>query len=307
MTCFIVNPRSGVGSTLRRWRRLEPLARNLFPEHEVRWTEERGHGRSLAEAAAREGLSPVVAVGGDGTISEVVDGLMQAADGQGQAPVEMGIVPSGTGGDTVRTLGIPRQPEAALRRVHQGEPCQIDVGRLCYTTHSGSGAELFFINVADAGLGGETIRMVESIKQLRGSLAFLVGSLVAMFRHQPRLVSIRCDDEDEVRRVEAGVVAVANGRFFGGGMQISPRSDPSDGHMDLVAIPYRNPLQGLGLLLKVYRGTALEDPLVISRPVQKVHLEVLDGGTVLLDADGEQPGRLPASFEVVPAALSLRL
>jgi len=259
----------------------------------------------LAEAAAREGCPRVVVVGGDGTVSEAVDGLLRATGGA-PSEVELGIVPAGTGGDLARTLGIPRKIDAALLCAARGRAQRIDVGRVRFTGNAGDIEERHFVNVADAGLGGETVERVESLKRLPGTLAYLLGSLVAIARHRSRPVRIWIEGAAPFR-LDAGVVALANGRTFGGGMRIAPRSDPADGALDLVAMPYLTPLRALGLLAKVYSGTALDDSRVIWRRVAGVTLEPLDGGEVLLDVDGEQPGRLPATFEVLPKALIVRV
>jgi YegS/Rv2252/BmrU family lipid kinase len=308
MIRFIVNPHAAGGSTRARWSRLEPAVRERFPDAGTLWTKARGDARRLAEAAVREGCSLIVAVGGDGTISEVVDGMLRAdprvSDG-GES--ELGIIPSGTGGDLIRSLAVPLDPLAALNTLTTTQSRRIDVGKIRYQGAAGNEIESHFVNVADAGLGGETVQSIDSFKRLPGTLAYFSGTVAAMLRHRPRAVRIWIDDEPEPMAVDAGVVAVANGRFFGGGMCISPQSHLDDGYLDLIAIPYRAPSRSLGLFRKIYRGRVLTDRAVTSRRVRRLRIEPVDPvRPVLLDVDGEQPGALPAAFEVLPLALSVR-
>lgn len=269
-------------------------------------TRESGHAVRLAEAAAGEGCSPVIAVGGDGTISQVVDGLVRAGGGA-RASAELGIVPSGTGGDLVRTLGISRSSERAMLGIASGRREKIDAVRIRFETDDGTTIVRHCVNVADAGLGGETVKYVESMKSLPGTVAYLAGSIVAIARHHPQRVQIDLNHGAERHEIDAGVVAVANCRYFGGGMQIAARADPSDGELDFVAIGHCPPLEAFGLLMKIYRGSALDDPRVLWRRATHIRLDSPGGSNVLLDVDGEQPGRLPATFDVLPGALTLRI
>ncbi len=310
MTVFIVNPNAAGGSTRRRWQQLEALACALFPGARTLWTEARGHARKLAFRAAQEGCSLIVAVGGDGTVSEVVDGILQARRDAGdrRTRVELGIIPSGTGGDLIRSLNIPADPGTALEALARTESRLIDVGAIDYQNHAGVTAVSHFINVADAGLGGETVASIDAYKRLPGTLAYLAGTVAAMLRHSARPLQIWIDEEAEPRLMSAGVVAVANGCFFGSGMCISPKSALDDGYLDLVAIPYRAPLRSVGLFRKIYQGRVLEDPEVFSARVRSVRMEPLDAAQspILLDVDGEQPGTLPARFKVLPKVLRIR-
>ncbi len=303
---LIANPRSGGGATGRRLSQILELGRRLFDDIEMVTTEAPGHAVALAETAAKAGRSPVIAVGGDGTVSQVVDGLFRAGE-SGRAPVELGIVPAGTGGDLARTLGIPRSAERAMLGIACGRSETIDAARICYKADDGADALSHYVNIADAGLGGETVRYVESMKRLPGKAAYLAGSIVAIARHRPRRVRIDLNDGAELHEIEAGVVAVANGRYFGGGMQIAPRADPSDGELDVIAIAHCPPLEALRLLAKIYRGSAFDDPRVLWRRARRVRLDAPSAEQVLLDVDGEQPGRLPATFEALPGALTIRI
>ena len=288
----------------RVWERIEGPAQTLLPGMTVFYTERRGHGIALAEEAGRRGDDTVVAVGGDGTISEVVNGLLRAGNGASRNP--LGIIPAGTGGDTVRTLGVPRDPGAALLCLTRGRRRTIDAGRVTFDLDGAAPEERYFLNVADAGLGGETVAAVDGLKRLGGRTGFLVGTLLALARFRPANVRIRIDDGADEWTSLADVVACGNCRFFGGGMQIAPRADPADGLLDLVLIQHQPPWKSIPGLRRVYDGTLLDDPAVRWRRVRSVDVTA-DRPDVRVDVDGEQPGMLPARFEVLPRAIDVVL
>lgn len=265
-------------------------------------TEYGGHGVELARDLAA-GATVLVSVGGDGTHNEVTAGLVAAG-----VPLDtprVGFLTLGTGGDFRKTLGLPVDPvtqiTAILDDVEAGRSARIDVGRLTYVDHEGRTAERGFVNIAGFGISGQVDAYVNSTtKAFGGLVSFFVATLRATLAWRNRPVRIRIDGEDlgEVRLYN---LAVANGRWFGGGMMVAPEAKPDDGLFDVVCLGDLSFVETLGLTRHIYAGTHLGLPKIWQRRGRVVEAESRD--EVLLDVDGEPLGRLPAKFEIVPEAI----
>jgi diacylglycerol kinase (ATP) len=303
---LIVNPASAGGRTGRHFDAIVRAVREAVGDFDWSFTRRRGDGRVLASEAARTGANLVVAVGGDGTASEVVDGL--AADGARPGlPVAFGFIPRGTGGDFRRSLGWPTDPGEAARVLAAGVERTIDLGRIEFTGLDGRPQARLFANVAGFGISGRVVQEVERAgKALGGRMAFMLASarVLAGWRDQP--VRWRADGGPwQESRVTA--FCVCNGRYFGGGMMVAPGARVDDGLLDVTV------WTGIGLsdfVLKkgmLYDGSHVRLPNTHTLRVATIEAEPLCAEPVLLDVDGEQPGMLPARFTVLPGALRARV
>jgi YegS/Rv2252/BmrU family lipid kinase len=308
-TVVVVNPRSGGGRAGRVWDQLAIQLREIYGDFDDCYTTCAGDGTRLTRQALHEGASTIIAVGGDGSINEVINGFFAAG---GDAPrlmrsdATLGVIPLGTGGDFIRSIGVPRDPLAAGRALAGAQARPIDLGRLRYTGHDGRPAVRHFANVASFGIAGLVDKyMNQSKKQLHGTLAFALATLRAGLAYANSPVRVRVDGGPWVSGPIYNV-SLANGRYFGGGMKVAPDARLDDGALDFVRFG------DLGLIdlvrhgLDLYSGRHLDLAEVTTARVRTLEAESLDGREVLLDVDGEQPGRLPARFEVLPAAISLR-
>ena len=239
-----------------------------------------------------------MAVGGDGTVNEVVNGIAGVDD------VELAIVHRGTGGDFVRTFDIPRKLEGALDVARSGHGIEVDLGRAALRTWAGREGDTWFANIASAGMSGAVAKRVnETGKALGGKISYAWSTLAVFARWKNVQLTVRVDEEE--RSGPMYDVIVANGRFLAGGMKITPDAEPDDGLFDVLLIGDVTKRDLLLTLPKIYRGTHLPHPKA----------EVLRGSKVSIEApiplpvelDGEQPGTTPATFEVVPRALRLRV
>jgi diacylglycerol kinase (ATP) len=299
---LVVNPASAAGRTGRHVDDIARAVRRAVGDFELCYTQRRGDAAVLAREASLAGAGLVVAVGGDGTASEVVDGLVQAA----RAEAVFGFIPCGTGGDLRRTLGFPEDTAAAAAVLKAGADRQVDVGRVELTGHDGRPETRTFANVAGFGIAGEVVRRVERTgKVLGGKAAFTLASARALLGWRDQPVRWRVDG-GPWREERITSVSVCNGRYFGGGMMVAPAAEPDDGLFDVTV------WKGLGLkdfvLRKgmLYDGTHLRLPNTTTLRGVVVEAEPMDGVPVLLDVDGEQPGRLPARFTILPGALWVR-
>jgi diacylglycerol kinase (ATP) len=214
------------------------------------------------------------------------------------------VIPFGTGMDFARSHGIPRKLEAAVEVALGGRTATIDAGRVRYSAWDGAAADAYFANIASAGMSGAVARQAnQTTKALGGRVSFF-AALVRVFAGW-RNTELEVDVGGERRSGKMTNLIVANGRYQGGGMLIAPEAVPDDGLFDVLVIgdiTKRDFVLNVG---KIYRGTHLSHPKIELLRGARVSVEA--EVPVPLELDGEQPGTTPATFEVVPAALRLRV
>jgi diacylglycerol kinase (ATP) len=300
-TVFLVNPASENGTTGRRWPEIANRAAAAGLTGEALLSEQPGQLGQLARNAADGGATLLVAVGGDGTVNEIVNGI---ADHVHAGHVELAVIPRGTGWDFVRTYEIPRKLDDAIRVALDGSTREIDLGRARYRAWGGRERQTYFANIASAGMSGAIAKRAnETSKALGGKISYLWATFAVFSRWRNSEITVTVDGERRQARMHD--VVVANGRYFGGGMMICPAAAPDDGLFDVLLIGDLTKGDLLVTLPKTYRGKHLPHPKA----------ELLRGATVEIDApgplpiqlDGEQPGTTPARFGVVPRALKLRV
>ncbi|HJP95302.1 MAG TPA: diacylglycerol kinase family protein [Pyrinomonadaceae bacterium] len=297
MTIVIINPSSASGSTGEAWPQIASDLRSQFGSFHPLFTKHRGDAAALANEAARKGAKLIIACGGDGTVSEVANGILTSGK-----DVELGILPSGTGGDFRRTLEIPSQSRAAARVLHTGRTVRIDVGRVSFVDHDGAEAMRYFLGVASCGM---STKVIERVKAQRAS--FAASLLQTALRTTPIHLVVQLDDSPECRLVISNL-CVANARYFGGGMKIAPDAKLTDGKFDIISIADLSTLKLFTSAPRVYLGSHLSMPEVSHTLARKIAVRPADRAVeVALEVDGELPGRLPASFQIIPEALRVRV
>jgi YegS/Rv2252/BmrU family lipid kinase len=302
-TFFVVNPQSANGQTGRKWLELSAQLSAGLGEFGHAFTEKPLDAMRLANRALHEGFECVVDVGGDGTINEVVNGFFE----QGKAlnpKAALGVLPRGTGGDFRRTFGLDLALKSALEHLKGEKTAPLDVGRVEFTSPVGARATRYFANVCSFGVSGEVDARVNSgSKALGGKLSFMLASAGALLAYSDRKVRLALDG-GAPEELSITTIAAANGRYFGGGMMVAPDASPSDGLLDVTI------WSGYGIsdfILKskaIYEGSHVK--LKGTRQARCRRLEASSDEEVLLDVDGEQPGRLPCAIEVLPAAIRLK-
>ena len=301
-TTFIVNPNAGTGAAARQWLRIRPVSERLLGPGEVRFTRGEGDARRYAAEAVASGVELLVCVGGDGSLNEVVNGLL-SSPGNARGSCILGYVPCGTGCDLSRTLSIPRDPVRALEAIAGGMTRTVDAGRIAFLGNRGVSEQRFFHNVVSFGLGGEVDERVNrGSKALGGFLSFIRATLVSILLFHKKRVHFRLDGGPVMEAI-AWNVAVANGRFHGGGMCVAPDAAADDGLLDVTVIGDLALWEVFFHLSKLYNGKLKRVAKV--RTFVGKRIEAWSPQKVLLDVDGEQPGRLPAVIETVPHAIRL--
>jgi len=268
---------------------------------EIERTRGPGDAERLAREGVRAGVERLVVAGGDGTLAEVASGLLRARLG---SYAEIGVLPLGTGCDFARTLGIPRDLDAALGVLRCGSARRVDAGHARYVGRDGGARDSYFLNEASFGVSGAVVEIAQgTTKLLGGSAAFALATVRALLQHRSRRVALRVDGLP-VCDGPIVLVAVANGRHFGGGMRIAPDARLDDGQLDVVCVAHTPSWRLLGKLHKLYRGTHADDPIVTLRRGARIEADAAPGA-VAIELDGEPRGVLPVRIELLPAALSV--
>lgn len=299
----VVNPRAGGYRVKRRWQRLQRLIDGHFGPVQAQFTSRPGEATHLAREAIRAGAERIVVVGGDGTINEAVNGFVDEAGESILNPaVTLAVCPVGTGCDFARSIGFAGVPlDVALQRSSERP---IDLGRVEFVGRDGRNVVRHFLNISSFGASGTVVQKVNQTRKLFGSrLSFVIGTLRGMAAYANQRVRLQLDAGPE-QDVLVNTVAVANGRYFGGSMKVAPEARLNDGLFDVV----RMGDIGVGTFVRhghlIYKGRHLTLPQMRCTRAARVVATPVDG-QVLLDLDGEQPGRLPATFEVRASAIKL--
>ena len=288
---FILNPVAGHGRSRRVFERLQAMLAGHRQLQPVVWqTAGPAHARELAARAAQEGYQRVVAVGGDGTVHEVINGLMDAGP-QLAGGVRVGVVPAGSGNDFARNLGLPSDPGEAARLLARGEAHPIDVGRV---------NDRHFANLAGVGFDAEVAAWANRVpKFIPGTFTYLAGVLALLARYRNAEVSLELDGRPLQGR--AFLVAVGNGPRYAGGMAICPGAVMNDGRLRVVLCGDLQRGEILRLLPTIYQGRHVGHPKVQTFDVRRLSLHARR--PLAVHADGELVGYTPARFEVVPGAI----
>lgn len=306
----VLNPVAGGGRLKDEWPKVAAALKKHFGGFELRETQAQGDAERLAFELAADGFDLVIAAGGDGTASEVADGLLQAANEHGRT-AQLGLLPCGTGVDFARGLGLPRDLDALVERMAEAKGRAVDAGRIAYVDDHGALASRHFVNIASLGLSGATDRAVNADRRkgrVSAKALFYWRTVLEFMRYRFQEVRITVDDGQPVE-ARVALVAVANGKYFGGGMMVAPDAALDDGRFEVVILRAVGKARLIRDLRLVYGGRHRDHPAITILRGRKVAVEPVGEGeanAALVDIDGESPGRIPATFEILSGALTLR-
>lgn len=309
----IINPRAGGARGGHSAQALRRIIEDAIGGVDVVETERPRHAVELAAEAARSDRELVIATGGDGSIHEVVNGLM-AAKAEGHDKTTLGIIGRGTGSDLCKTLGLERRLDRFLSTIAARVKRNIDVGRFSYIDNSGNDASAYFVNILSVGMGGLVDKFVrDTTKYLSGPAAYFIASSRALVRSQVGHLKIRLEPESGPTReieVASRQIAICNGRYFGSGMQIAPMARVDDGLFEVVDLGAASRLKFAMSSSAMYSGAHMKSPDVQHWRCRKIEVVLQNQAAnevFLLDVDGEPLGRLPITVEVLRAALPVLL
>ena len=303
-TLFIINPTSARGKTLDTWdraRRELGRARLAFTEHV---TSRAGEAEEVTCEAMRTGAPVVIAVGGDGTLSEVVRGYLDSECRAINPAAAIGLLPSGTGSDFRRSLGNAG-PENLISALAYERTRLIDAVQASYTNEAGQPESRCFINLASFGLGGDVAKFVNEWRALLpkwvgGRARFVLGALRALARYRCVPASVVLDSQRRVA-IESNLIVVANGKFAGGGMMLAPHAEIDDGWLDVILTNRAGRFDVIKELRRIGRGGLLENPKVSEALAREVVVE--SEQPLAIDIDGEMVGYTPARLRILPEAV----
>lgn len=291
---FIVNPASGRGRTRSQWPALkEEIETLLGDSHELSFleTSDRGDAENLSQRAIESGEEYVVAVGGDGTLNEV----LQAVVGTSCA---LGILPCGTGNDFAREIGMAAEANSIAKSIRERRTMRVDVGRVDFGPDQTS---RFFLNIAGCGFDVAVAdRVNQGFRAFRGVSAYVAAVVSTLMRY--RAIPIRVKSSHgpaETQRLM--LVAIANAKCYGGGMKVAPNASIEDGLFDVVLVHEIGRIGFLRSFPKVFSGTHLTHPKVSHFQADTLSIDSDLPQRLLLD--GELFGATPATFHVLPNAV----
>jgi len=306
---LVVNPRSANGVTARHFDGIAQAVRGAVGEVRHAFTDRAMHAAELTRSALREGCDLIIAAGGDGTLNEVVNGFFEPArPGEPARPVRpqaaLALLPRGTGGDFRRSLGLDGDLLRCAGRL-KGAAAPVDIGRVDYTADDGTEASRYFINVGEVGVGARVVAIANrSSKWMGGKATFMVASLRALAGWRDLRVRASFDGAPP-EDLSVTTLAIANGKFFGGGMMVAPEARLDDGQFHVTI------WSGYGLSDFVFKSGSMYDGSHVNlkgtrtRTARTVRLDPGDQQEAEVEVDGERLGRLPAWFTLLPGALQL--
>ena len=297
---LICNSRSGRGGVAKALPEVRAELDKRGLEYQLRYTEGAGHATVLAREALDAGSRFLVAVGGDGTVHEVVNGMLE--DDKAVNPEAVfGVVAAGTGSDFIKTFGIRAIPSAAVGHLDGPNSFTIDIGKITYTEDDRS-VTRYFPNIAEAGLGAEVVAKAARLPRWLGPTVYLFAFWLTMGKH--KACNVKVDLVDRTYEGPMNNMVVANGQFFGGGMKIAPKAAPTDGLLD-IQIEHARKKDAIAMMPRVFKGTHVPHPSV--KEAKRVRVSIETERPLLIEADGEVLGYTPASFEVLKDVLSLKI
>lgn len=277
---FIVNPVAGKGKSLEYAAYIEQTLKEKAVNYALKFTSCKGEAEQIAREAACGIYEKIVAVGGDGTVYEVINGMMGGT-------AALGVIAAGTGNDFIKTMGISQNLEEALETILDGKSIFIDCGKA---------NDRYFINVASVGLDAEIVRKTEEIKRyISGPTAYVAGVFKTLFQYEPMPVEIAIDDWSYKGKIT--LIAVGNGKYYGGGMKVVPSAEVDDGYFTICLIKPMSKLKMLRLFPTIFTGDHTKEPEVEILKGKKV--KVYSREPMILNTDGDIIGKTPVTFEVI--------
>ncbi len=298
---FIVNPNSRNGRTKKIWPDIEKrLIRNSF-DFEYRFTSGPLDAIRLSEDATKNGFDIIVSVGGDGTNNEVLNGILKCKELQNDLP-SLGFIPQGTGGDFRRTANLSTDIDEAIKILKEAKKRRIDTGEVSFYDHKGMEQKRYFLNICSFGISGLVDYYVNhTTKLFGGKISFLIGTLRGIFNYK-NIEAELIIDNNNTGKMNITLVAVANGRYFGGSMMVAPSAELDDGLFDIVIMKDISRIRFIKDGPKIYRGEHIHSPDVIQ--VRGKELFIQKEG-LYIDLDGEDVGRTPSRFSILPSSINI--
>lgn len=297
---IVCNRLSGRGGVAKCLPEVEKHLKERDLDYEIAYTDHAGHAIELAREAVKNGSRFLAAMGGDGTVHEVVNGMVEN-DKPINPEAVFGVVAAGTGSDFIKTFGIPATPSHAVAHLDGHESFPIDIGKITYQ-QDGIETVRYFANIAEAGIGADVVQRAARLPRWLGPTVYFFAFWLTIRKHRAATVTVDLVDRKYEGRMNN--LVVANGQFFGGGMKVAPKAAPTDGVLD-VQIEHARKRDAIALMPKIYKGEHVPHPQI--EEAKRVRLSIEADRPLLIEADGEVLGHTPARFEVLKDLLQLKV
>lgn len=297
---FIVNPKAGNGKARRKWLKYLPMLQKELGALEWAYTEHSGHAIDLVGTAISQGYRRIIAVGGDGTNNEVINGIF-AQEAPIRSALLYALLPIGTGNDWIRTHSIPKKIDSWISMIKKEQTLLHDIGKVQYKNGETDGRR-YFINVAGLAYDAYVVQMTDKYKHwISNKLFYLAFTLACLFRYRLSKASIQYGRQ----RVEGQFYTINIGicRHSGGGMQLVPHAIPNNG---LFALTLASKMSKLSVILntpKFYNGRIGNHSKVDLSVAETIQIATLEGPPLMLEVDGEWLGYGPVEFSILKKAL----
>lgn len=293
---FIVNPASANGTTKTVWQEIVIYLKEKGLDFDYQLTTGPNQATVIAQTAIKNGYEKIVAVGGDGTVNEVVNGFFEENEII-NPQVSLGVISRGTGCDLIRTLGIPKHYQGAVETLVEGNTKRIDLIKVKYYDEKLKDQSRYCINISDVGLGGFVAQRVNHTSKSGGGLwSYLRGTVLSILMYRANKGTVIVDGEP-VHDGKFSIVAAANGKYFGGGMKLAPPAEIDDGFLNIIMLINMGKLELLYNLSKVYKGTHMGHPKIRHYKAKSVHVQ--SNEALPLEIDGENPGQGPVEYRIL--------
>lgn len=297
----VINPCSANGKTGKNW----PVYYEKLKEQGIKvecvFTSRPGEAEKITREALMEKYGKIIAVGGDGTVNEVINGFFHN-DKLVNAEAELAVFEHGTGSDFIRSLYFPQGIDNFICLLKREQKRLVDIGKVNYTDKHGNTKTRYFINAANVGIGAETVNRVNSKSKFLGSKpTYFLGAVATIFSYKNNHLICRVDEKTIIEHKVCGIM-ICNGQYIGGGMHIAPHAKLDDGLFDIIVIKDITKLKLLFNFPLIYKGEHLKVPDIEFYRGKMVSIASED---YLLEIDGEVPGKTPAELCVFPKILKI--
>lgn len=282
----------------------EEIEFNLLPHFQlVSYITEPNTATQIAREEAQKGTDVILAVGGDGTINEIVNGIVREFTDISLMPA-IAVVPFGTGNDLARTINAGNNYATLIEKINNDDYIIADVASATYLNHRGEQNSRYFINTCDIGLGPSVILKANRFaKKFPGTMAYIMSAVATMFA--PPKINVRLTTDDFTVEGPMSVMCVANGKYFGGGFGISPYSKIDDGLLDIVYIKKLSFPKFMAQLNKVRQCKFVFADKIFYRKTTFCRIESIAKDQIDLELDGELVGTTPLEVKILTSSLKI--
>ncbi len=300
--CVIVNPKAAAWKTRKEWPKISRILNSQGIDYVPFITQHKGHGIYLATQAIEKGFDSFIAIGGDGTVNEIVNAIMDHASDSLQ--MRIGMIPTGTGNDWEKSVGIPNDYVKACDVIKQGRTLVQDVGIVKYY-EGNEKKKRYFVNVAGLGFDAVVTKKANDLSERpRGTFSYLLSLFTCLMKNKSLPVEVGLDGEKEKHLMFS--MAVGIGKYNGGGMMQIPHAMIDDGILSVTLV---NNISKLDIILHIkmlYNGTVTQHPKIDTYNVKSMTLRSLkEDRHVYLEVDGESLGHDPFEFDIIKRKLNV--